>query len=92
MFVRIDDALLARTVSVPRCPGRRPVCADSEVLTVAVVRRLLGRHYFPQVPTQSEFNETSIGELTDRLALARRWAGPSGPAHSHCGCLVETRP
>ncbi|HZU07595.1 MAG TPA: transposase [Chloroflexota bacterium] len=71
VFVRIDDALQAGTVPVPRRPGPRPACADSEVLTVAVVRHLLGRrserawlrevreqwrHYFPQVPAQSAVN------------------------------------
>jgi hypothetical protein len=71
VFVRIDDALQAGSVAVPRRPGPPPACADSEVLTVAVVRHLLGRrserawlrevrqqwgHFFPHLPAQSEFN------------------------------------
>jgi hypothetical protein len=71
VFVQIDDALQTGQVAVPPRPGPPPRCTDSEVLTVAVVRHLLGRrserawlrevrqhwqHYFPQVPTQSEFN------------------------------------
>ncbi len=56
---------------MPRRAGPPPGCSDAEVLTVAVVRHLLGRpseraflaevrrdwrHYFPVVPAQSEFN------------------------------------
>ena len=71
VYVRIDDAIVSRTVPIPPRPGPRPACSDAEVLTIAVVRHLLARrserrflaevgrdwrHYFPHVPAQSEFN------------------------------------
>lgn len=71
VYVRVDDALAGGAVPVPRRPGPAPACSDAEVLTIAVVRHLLGRpseagfvaevrrewgHYFPRVPAQSEFN------------------------------------
>ena len=69
--VLIDDALTRGVVPVPRRPGPPPACSDAEVLTLALVRHLLGRpserawltevrqqwaQYFPHVPHQSEFN------------------------------------
>lgn len=71
VFVLVDDALLTGIVPVPRRPGPAPACSDAEVLTIALVRHLLGRpseaaflaevhrdwaHYFPRLPVQSEFN------------------------------------
>ena len=71
VYVRIDDAIRDGIVTIPPRPGPRPACSDAEVLTLAVVRHLLGRrserrflaevrrgwsHYFPHVPAQSEFN------------------------------------
>jgi hypothetical protein len=71
VYVRIDDAVQSGAVPIPPRPGPRPACSDAEVLTIAVVRHLLARrserrflaevardwrHYFPQVPVQSEFN------------------------------------
>jgi hypothetical protein len=55
----------------PRRPGPTPACSDAEVLTIALVRHLLGRpaeagfpaevardwaHLFPHLPAQSELN------------------------------------
>ena len=71
VYVLIDEALASGEVEVPRRPGPAPVCSDAEVLTVALVRHLLGRpseagfleevrrewgHYFPRLPHQSEVN------------------------------------
>lgn len=71
VYVLVDDALAQGSVPVPRRPGPAPACSDAEVLTIALVRHLLGRpserafpaevrcdwrHYFPRVPAQSEFN------------------------------------
>jgi hypothetical protein len=71
VYVRIDDAIGSGVVPIPPRPGPRPACSDAEVLTIAVVRHLLARrserrflaevgrdwrHYFPQLPAQSEFN------------------------------------
>ena len=70
-YVLIDDALVGGAAPVPRRPGPAPACSDAEVLTIALVRHLLGRsseagflaevrrdwgHYFPHLPPQSEFN------------------------------------
>ena len=71
VYVLVDDALPRGAVPVPRRPGPPPRCSDAEVLTVALVRHLLGRPseraflaevrrdwaaYFPGLPAQSEFN------------------------------------
>src|SRR5215211_8630755 len=71
VYVLVDDALAHGTVVVPRRPGPAPSCSDAEVLTIALVRHLLGRPseagflaevgrdwraYFPVLPAQSEFN------------------------------------
>jgi hypothetical protein len=71
VYVLVDDALADGTVGVPRRPGPPPACSEAEVLTIGLVRHLLGRpseraflaevrrdwrHYFPVVPAQSEFN------------------------------------
>ena len=71
VYVLVDDALGGGAVPVPRRPGPAPRCSDAEVLTVALVRHLLGRPseraflaevgrdwraYFPVLPRQSEFN------------------------------------
>jgi hypothetical protein len=71
VYVLVDDARAAGALPIPPRPGPAPACSDAEVLTVAVVRHLLGRpseagfleearrdwgHYFPALPAQSEFN------------------------------------
>jgi hypothetical protein len=69
LFCLIDDWVQAHPP--PRRPGPRPACSDSEILTLAVGRELLGgrsersfrrrvwwewRHLFPHLPAQSELN------------------------------------
>ena len=71
IYVLVDDALAGGPVALPRRPGPLPACSDAEVLTIALVRHLLGRpseagflaegrrdwrHYCPHLPAQSEFN------------------------------------
>lgn len=71
VYVLVDDAIKAGTVAIPRRPGPAPACSDAEVLTVAIVRHILGRPsergflaevrrewptLFPRLPHQSEFN------------------------------------
>src|SRR5262245_23685684 len=71
VYVLVDDALASGAVPIPPRPCPAPACTDAEVLTVALVRHLLGRpkeaaflaevrrdwaHYFPVLPHQSEFN------------------------------------
>ena len=69
LFCEVDDWVRAHPL--PRRPGPPPACADSEVLTFALARELLGyaserrfrrilrddwRHLFPHIPAQSELN------------------------------------
>jgi hypothetical protein len=71
VYVLIDEAIDCGAVQIPARPGPSPVCSDAEVLTIAVVRHLLGRRsesgflaeirrdwswLFPSLPHQSEFN------------------------------------
>jgi hypothetical protein len=71
VYVLIDDALAAGVIAVPARPGPAPACSDPELLTIALVRHLLGRrseagfldevardwaHLFPRLPHQSEAN------------------------------------
>jgi hypothetical protein len=71
VYVLIDDAIGQGAVVIPTRPGPRPACTDAEVLTIALVRHLLGRgsesgfltevarewpDLFPRLPHQSEFN------------------------------------
>src|SRR5215213_2811283 len=43
VYVLVDDALKAGAVEIPPRPGPVPACSDAEVLTVALVRHILGR-------------------------------------------------
>jgi len=69
LFCEVDDWVRAHPL--PQRPGPRPACSDSEVLTFALARELLGysserrfrrllcadwRHLFPHIPAQSELN------------------------------------
>src|SRR6201993_1465728 len=71
VYVLVDDAISSRAVAIPARPGPAPACTDAELLTVALVRQLLGRRseagflaevardwapLFPRLPHQSEAN------------------------------------
>jgi len=71
VYCLVDDAIKARVLSIPRRPGPAPACTDAELLTIALVRGLLGRrsesgflaevrrdwpHLFPRLPGQPEVN------------------------------------
>src|SRR5215210_818779 len=71
VYVLVDDAIKAGAVAIPPRPGPVPACSDAEVLTVALVRHIVGRPsergflaevrrewpgLFPRLPHQSEFN------------------------------------
>jgi hypothetical protein len=71
VYVLVDDALVAGAIAVPPRPGPAPACSDAELLTIVLVRHLLGRrseagfldevardwaHLFPRLPHQSEAN------------------------------------
>lgn len=70
-YVLIDDLLKEGRVVIPVRPGPEPACSDGEILTINLVRHLLGRRseqaflqevrtnwsaLFPHLPVQSEFN------------------------------------
>jgi hypothetical protein len=71
VYVLVDDAIMTGVIAIPPRPGPAPACSDAELLTIALVRHLLGRrseagfldevrrdwaHLFPQLPHQSEAN------------------------------------
>ena len=43
IYCLVDDAIKAGVLSIPRQPGPAPACIDAELLTIALVRHLLGR-------------------------------------------------
>ena len=71
VYVLVDDAVGSRAVAIAPRPGPAPACTDAELLTIALVRHLLGRRseagflaevardwaqLFPRLPHQSEVN------------------------------------
>jgi DDE family transposase len=71
VYVLVDDAVSSGAIAIAARPGPAPGCSDAELLTIAVVRHLLGRrseagflaevardwaHLFPVLPCQSEAN------------------------------------
>ena len=42
-YVLIDDLIRASAIAIPLRPGPAPGCSDAELLTIAMVRHLLGR-------------------------------------------------
>ena len=71
IYCLVDDAIKAGTLLIPRRPGPAPACTDAELLTIALVRHLLGRrsesgflaeirrdwlYLFPHLPHQSGVN------------------------------------
>src|SRR3954451_17629421 len=71
VYVLVDDAITAGAIDIPGRPGPAPACRDAELLTIALVRHLLGRHseagflaevardgghLFPRLPRQSQVN------------------------------------
>lgn len=71
VYVLVDDAVAAGEIAIPHRPGPAPACSDAELLTIALVRHLLGRRseagflaevardwadLFPRLPHQSQVN------------------------------------
>jgi hypothetical protein len=71
VYVLVDDAIGSRAVAIAPRPGPAPACTDAELLTIALVRHLLGRRseagflaevardwaqLFPRLPHQSQAN------------------------------------
>ena len=71
VYCQVDDAMKAGALLIPRRSGPAPACTDAELLTIALVRHLLGRrsesgflaevrrdwlHLFPHLPDQPEVN------------------------------------
>jgi Transposase DDE domain len=71
VYVLVDDALRSGAIAIAARPGPAPGCSDAELLTIALVRHLLGRRseagflaevardwapLFPRLPCQSEAN------------------------------------
>jgi hypothetical protein len=71
VYVLVDDAIADGAIDIPARPGPTPACSDAELLTLALVRHLLGRRseagflaevardwaqLFPHLPHQSEAN------------------------------------
>ena len=69
LYCLVDDAIKAGALLIPRRPGPAPACTDAELLTIALVRHLLGRRSengflaeirrdwpgpFPHLPDQPE--------------------------------------
>jgi hypothetical protein len=94
VYVLIDDLITAGIIAIPPRPGPVPACSDAELLTLALVRHLLGRrseagflaevardwaHLFPVLPHQSEANRR-IRWLRGAFELLRRSLAARLPA------------
>lgn len=70
-YTLVDDLIAARLVVIPTRPGPAPACTDAEIVTIALVRHMLGRRsesgfcaeirrewptLFPALPHASEVN------------------------------------
>jgi hypothetical protein len=104
LFCLIDDWVQA--YPLPRRPGRPPACTDSEVLTLAVGRELLGgrsersflrqvrrewRHLFPHLPAQSELNRRTRW-LQGTLEHLRRSLAAQLPSATSTLLGIDTSP
>ena len=104
LFCAVDDWVRAH--GLPARPGPPPACSDSEVLTFALARELLGytserrfrrvlvrewRHLFPSIPAQSELNRRTRW-LSGALELLRQhWLADLPNAQGHW-FAVDTTP
>jgi Transposase DDE domain len=94
IYVLIDDAITCRAIDIPPRPGPAPACSDAELLTIAMVRHLLGRRseagflaevardwgrLFPRLPHQSEANRR-IRRLWGAFEQLRRYLADLLPA------------
>lgn len=104
LFCAIDDWL--RSDPPPVRPGPRPACTDSEILTLAVGREVLGgrsersflrrarrewRHLFPRLPAQSEVNRRTRW-LQGALEGLRRHLAAQLPSATSALLGVDTSP
>lgn len=105
LFCLIDDWVRAHPL--PRRPGPRPAFADSEVLTLAVARELVGDgrserrfrrdvrrqwpHLFPHLPAQSELNRRTRW-LQGALEGPRRYLVTQLPSATSTLVGVDTSP
>jgi hypothetical protein len=104
LFCAVDDWLRAHPL--PARPGPQPAFADSEVLTLAVGRELLGgcsersflrrarrewRHLFPRLPAQSELNRRTRW-LQGALELLRRHLVAQLPSATSTLLGIDTSP
>jgi hypothetical protein len=103
LFCTVDDWLQAHPP--PRRPGPRPACSDSEVLTFALAREVLGytserrfrrvlladwRHLFPQIPAQSELNRRTRWLWGAFEQLRQHWLAHLPPATERWYALDTT--
>jgi hypothetical protein len=91
-----DDAIKAGALLIPRRPGPAPDCTDAELLTIALVRHLLGRRsengflaeisrdwlcLFPHLPDQPEVQPPHPLAMGHVRAAPRR-LGSKSPCRS----------
>lgn len=104
LFCTVDDWL--RDHPPPRRPGPVPACSDSEVLTFALARELLGYtserrfhrvlradwpHLFPVIPAQSELNRRTRWLWGAFEQLRQHWLARLPPA-TEAWYAIDTTP
>src|SRR5260370_31507798 len=95
IYSRADEATRGGVRSMPRGPGPAPACTAAELLTIALVRHLLGRRsengflaeirrdwpgMFPHLPDQPEVNRRTRWLWGAFEQLRAAWAA-AVPAH-----------
>lgn len=104
LFCTIDDWV--QDYGIPWRPGPTPACSDSEILTFALARELLGydserrfrrvlladwRHLFPHIPAQSELNRRTRWLCGAAELLRQQWVADI-PAAAGDWVAVDTTP
>jgi hypothetical protein len=104
VYVTVDDYWQTIAHRFSR-PGPKPVCSDSELLTMVLVGECCGwdvetemlhhwqahRDLFPQQPTQSRLNRRRR-QLTDALALLRQWLVRQLDLAAEQICIIDSLP
>jgi hypothetical protein len=79
VYCLVDDAIKAGALFIPRRPGPAPACTDAELLTIALVRHLLGRR------SENGFLAAIPVKHPSRVRGPDQWTGPGNDLAARFG-------